>query len=100
MTMFWVKDPRRGFCAARLPCHREPPVFRQAFAQLRFKALWGGVKMAYQINDECISCGNCVDECPVNCISEGDSKYVINEDDCISCGSCAGVCPVGAPVEA
>lgn len=55
--------------------------------------------MAYIINDECISCGACAGECPVDAISEGDSKYEINPETCISCGTCAGVCPVGAPVE-
>ncbi|MGI6239087.1 MAG: DUF362 domain-containing protein [Christensenellales bacterium] len=55
--------------------------------------------MAYFITDDCISCGACVDECPTNCISEGDDKYIINADDCISCGACAGVCPVDAPKE-
>lgn len=53
--------------------------------------------MAYAINDECISCGACKDECPVSAISEGDSKYVIDPETCIECGACAGVCPVGAP---
>lgn len=53
--------------------------------------------MAYLINDDCISCGACVDECPTNCISESDSKYVIDAEACIDCGSCAGVCPVDAP---
>lgn len=56
--------------------------------------------MAYQISNDCISCGACAGECPVNAISEGDGKYVIDESACISCGSCAGVCPVGAPKEA
>lgn len=56
--------------------------------------------MAYKINDECISCGACADECPVSCISEADGKYVINEDECIECGACAGACPVGAPEQA
>jgi ferredoxin len=55
--------------------------------------------MAYAINDECISCGACVDECPVNCISEGDDKYIIDAAICISCGACAEVCPVDAPHE-
>ncbi len=54
--------------------------------------------MAYIINDECISCGACEAECPVSCISAGDSKYEINADECLECGACAGVCPVGAPV--
>lgn len=56
--------------------------------------------MAYKISDECIMCGACAGECPVEAITEGDGKYVINEDTCISCGNCAEVCPVGAPAEA
>ena len=54
--------------------------------------------MAYVINDDCISCGACASECPVDAISEGDGKFVINADDCIEWGACAGACPVGAPV--
>ncbi|NLZ46616.1 MAG: 4Fe-4S binding protein [Clostridiales bacterium] len=54
--------------------------------------------MAYIINDECISCGACVAECPVDAISEADSKYVIDAEKCIDCGACAGTCPVEAPV--
>ncbi|MEG2814420.1 MAG: 4Fe-4S binding protein [Oscillospiraceae bacterium] len=56
--------------------------------------------MAYQINDDCISCGACESECPVSAISAGDGKYVIDADTCISCGACEGVCPVSAPKEA
>lgn len=55
--------------------------------------------MAYNINDDCISCGACASECPVACISDNGSKYVINPDECISCGACASVCPVDAPHE-
>ncbi len=55
--------------------------------------------MAFKITDECISCGACAAECPVNAISEGDDKYVIDADACIDCGNCAAVCPVSAPVE-
>lgn len=57
------------------------------------------IVMAYKISDDCISCGACAAECPVEAISEGDSKYVIDENACISCGNCADVCPVGAPAE-
>ena len=53
--------------------------------------------MAYKISDDCISCGACADQCPVNAISEGDAKYVIDADACIDCGSCADACPVSAP---
>ena len=55
--------------------------------------------MAYKISDDCIACGSCAAECPVEAITEGDGKYEINPDVCISCGNCANTCPVGAPAE-
>jgi len=51
--------------------------------------------MAYLINDECIACGTCIDECPVSAISEGDI-YKIDPDTCSDCGSCADACPTEA----
>lgn len=54
--------------------------------------------MAYKITDKCISCGSCAAACPVSCIEQGDSKYVIDRERCIECGTCAGVCPVEAPI--
>lgn len=56
--------------------------------------------MAYIITDECLSCGACAAQCPVECITEGDGKYEINADECLDCGSCAGTCPVDAIKEA
>ncbi len=53
--------------------------------------------MAYKISDDCIACGACAAECPVEAISEGEDKYVIDEDLCVECGACASTCPVGAP---
>lgn len=53
--------------------------------------------MAYKISDECISCGACEAECPVNAISMGDEHYVIDPEKCIGCGACNGTCPVNAP---
>ena len=52
--------------------------------------------MAHKISDECISCGACAVACPVNAISEGDGKYVVDPDVCIDCGACEGECPTGA----
>ncbi len=48
--------------------------------------------MAYKINEGCIACGTCIEECPVGAISEG-AIYVIDANSCIDCGACAGVCP-------
>ncbi|MGM0471465.1 MAG: DUF362 domain-containing protein [Bacillota bacterium] len=52
--------------------------------------------MAYTITNECITCGTCEPECPVEAISSGDDKYQIDADECIDCGTCADVCPVDA----
>ena len=48
--------------------------------------------MAYVISDDCIACGTCIDECPVEAISEGDN-YCANPDLCTECGTCADACP-------
>lgn len=53
-------------------------------------------KMAYVITDDCIACGSCEDECPLEAISEGEDKYVIDPNICTDCGACAEQCPVEA----
>lgn len=55
--------------------------------------------MAYKITEKCISCGACAANCPVECISKGEERFVIDEDACIECRGCAEICPVGAPVK-
>ncbi len=50
--------------------------------------------MAYKITDDCIKCGACAASCPVEAISEGDDKFVIDADACLDCGACADGCPV------
>lgn len=50
--------------------------------------------MAYKISDECVSCGSCESECPVQAISQGDAKYVIDPAKCTDCGTCSESCPV------
>ena len=52
--------------------------------------------MAHLITEDCIACGACEPECPVECIKEEDGKYVIDAEACTDCGVCAGVCPVDA----
>jgi ferredoxin len=56
--------------------------------------------MAMTITDECISCGACEPECPVEAISMGDDIYVIDSNICVECegyyeeSQCVAVCPV------
>jgi ferredoxin len=52
--------------------------------------------MAYKINDNCINCGACAAQCPVEAISQGADKYVIDAAKCIDCGACKEVCPSNA----
>jgi len=52
--------------------------------------------MAHKITEECVACGTCLPECPVEAISEGDPIYVIDPELCTDCGTCAEVCPVEA----
>jgi ferredoxin len=39
---------------------------------------------------------DCVEVCPVDCFYEGDNMLVINPDECIDCGVCEPECPVEA----
>jgi len=52
--------------------------------------------MAFVISDQCTTCGACKDACPVEAISEGESKYSIDAEKCVDCGACEATCPVGA----
>ena len=39
---------------------------------------------------------DCVEVCPVDCFYEGINTLVINPDECIDCGVCEPECPVEA----
>ena len=39
---------------------------------------------------------DCVEVCPVDCFYEGENMLVINPDECIDCGVCETECPVNA----
>ena len=77
--------------------------------------------MVYKINDKCIACAKCVQECPEGAIEEGQdieipeeylhiaahldtpiedqNRYWINPKKCTDKGICAKVCPVDAIVK-
>jgi NAD-dependent dihydropyrimidine dehydrogenase PreA subunit len=54
--------------------------------------------MPYFIASPCIDVmdRSCIEECPVDCIYEGDRKLYINPRECIDCGACEPACPEGA----
>lgn len=52
-------------------------------------------RIPYFITSDCISCGTCLPECPVDSITEGEI-FEIDPETCIACKKCAEVCPVNA----
>ena len=42
---------------------------------------------------------DCVQVCPVDCFYEGPNFLAINPDECIDCGVCIPECPIEAIVE-
>ncbi|MFC1617454.1 4Fe-4S binding protein [Candidatus Margulisiibacteriota bacterium] len=55
--------------------------------------------MTYKITEECINCGACDPECPVEAISEKDNARVIDPEKCTDCGACVESCPVDAIIQ-
>lgn len=41
---------------------------------------------------------DCVEVCPVDCFYEGKNMLAINPDECIDCGLCRMECPINAIV--
>lgn len=39
---------------------------------------------------------DCVEVCPVDCFYEGENMIVIHPDECIDCGVCEPECPIEA----
>ncbi len=54
--------------------------------------------MTYVITEACVDVKDkaCIEECPVDCIYEGDRMLYIHADECVDCGACEPVCPVEA----
>lgn len=55
--------------------------------------------MPYKINDRCVACEACVDQCPMSAITQGEYIYKIDKESCIDCGACVSVFPSDAIVE-
>jgi ferredoxin len=56
------------------------------------------VFVAYVIAEPCMDVKDtaCVQECPVDCIYEGDRMLYIHPSECIDCAACEPACPVEA----
>jgi len=54
--------------------------------------------MTYVITLACVDVKDksCIEECPVDCIYEGERSLYIHPDECVDCGACEPVCPVEA----
>lgn len=54
--------------------------------------------MAYVITEPCVDVldKSCIEECPVDCIYEGQRMQYIHPDECIDCGACESACPMEA----
>ena len=54
--------------------------------------------MTYIIAQPCVDIKDksCIEECPVDCIYEGNRMLYIQPDECVDCGACEPVCPVEA----
>ena len=54
--------------------------------------------MTYVIAQPCVDVKDraCVDECPVDCIYEGERSLYIHPEECVDCGACEPVCPTEA----
>ena len=54
--------------------------------------------MAYRITEDCVKCGACYYECPVEAIYEGEDQYFIDPDKCTECAICVeqNYCPAWA----
>jgi NAD-dependent dihydropyrimidine dehydrogenase PreA subunit len=56
------------------------------------------VEVTYVIALPCVDVKDkaCIEECPVDCIYEGDRMMYIQADECVDCGACEPVCPTEA----
>ena len=87
----------RGILGGADPWDNTGPVHASLSAR-RVREEEGDPPMTYVIAQPCVDVKDraCVDECPVDCIYEGERTLYINADECVDCGACEPVCPTEA----
>jgi NAD-dependent dihydropyrimidine dehydrogenase PreA subunit len=82
--------------------HALPPsagILGFAIHRRRFRGVaLKGKPVTYIIAEPCVDVLDkaCIEECPVDCIYEGNRMLYIHPDECVDCGACEPVCPVEA----
>ena len=77
--------------ASRVPCPARPSAFQiQDTSPMTYIVTDACVRCKYT---------DCVEVCPVDCFYEGENFLVIHPDECIDCGVCEPECPVEAIFE-
>ncbi|QDW74478.1 4Fe-4S dicluster domain-containing protein [Lachnospiraceae bacterium KGMB03038] len=72
------------------------PIFRESYQIGEENEDGNGViRKGFQIGEDCIGCGTCMEHCPQSCIQPGQ-PFVIRQEHCLHCGSCFEHCPVSA----
>ena len=72
--------------------HRSHKLLRTGFC-------FGGEQIPFRgvrITEECISCGECLENCSFKAIYQQDEQFIIDHAKCDVCGDCYVVCPAGA----
>jgi len=46
--------------------------------------------------ESCITCGDCVERCPMEALTIEDDRLLFDNNKCIGCGLCSSACPTGS----
>ncbi len=53
--------------------------------------------MEFHVNENCIHCGKCINDCIAHALKFDENKVpVLDESKCVKCQHCLAICPVGA----
>jgi ferredoxin len=81
------RDPTEGDFLSARGWQPEMVVFRRPELAMTYVVNESCIKCKFM---------DCVEVCPVDCFYEGENMLVIHPDECIDCGVCEPECPVEA----